>query len=404
MTNNNKISRRNFLRGLGGLVVVVAGAGVWRAADQGVFSAGTGPAFTAWDAWRADMNEGPLSLVHAAILAASPHNTQPWIFDVQDEQIDLYADTSRHLGAMDPYLREMYIGLGCAVENMLVAAGSHGYTVDLTLAEGALTTGQAARGITKVATLRLTEADVQPSALAAAIPNRRTNRYDYTGEPLPETTYAQMIALNSDDDLAVLFYPAGTAAFAQFQAGTVAGAEYIVADPEMARASFDWFPSSWDNMQETKSGPYIDTAGVAPVMRAVVKMVPGMPSIAAVDSAMVADAQRHFDTASAAGMVAVRSLYDINQTLRAGQLWQRLHLWGTLQNLAMQPHSEMPEVVDRQSQLGLPNQMAQHLSTIMGDEGWRPTLTFRLGLPTVAPLPSPRRPAQEVVRSVGQGA
>ena len=46
-------------------------------------------------------------------------------------QIELYADTVRNLGTFDPYLREMHIGLGCAVENMtrapyLVPSGRFG--------------------------------------------------------------------------------------------------------------------------------------------------------------------------------------------------------------------------------------------------------------------------------------
>ena len=60
----------------------------------------------------------PLALVAAAILAANPHDTQPWLFRIADETIEVLADASRHLGAMDPYLREMHIGLGAAIENL----------------------------------------------------------------------------------------------------------------------------------------------------------------------------------------------------------------------------------------------------------------------------------------------
>ena len=61
---------------------------------------------------------GAAGLVRAGILAASPHNTQPWRFRVSPTRVELYADPARSLGAFDPYLREMHIGLGCAVENM----------------------------------------------------------------------------------------------------------------------------------------------------------------------------------------------------------------------------------------------------------------------------------------------
>ncbi len=56
--------------------------------------------------------------MRAGILAANPHNTQPWLFQVGATRIELFADIRRNLGAFDPYLREMHIGLGCALENM----------------------------------------------------------------------------------------------------------------------------------------------------------------------------------------------------------------------------------------------------------------------------------------------
>jgi hypothetical protein len=62
---------------------------VWRAADQGVFAPGTGPAY---EPWHLDLSSpGPMSLVGAAILAANAHDSQPWVFQVAPEQIDLFA-------------------------------------------------------------------------------------------------------------------------------------------------------------------------------------------------------------------------------------------------------------------------------------------------------------------------
>jgi|GEM_PF-2545068 len=48
-----KMSRRKMLAlAGGGTLVMVAGGGVWRAADQGVFSTGEGPAYQPWIGWR----------------------------------------------------------------------------------------------------------------------------------------------------------------------------------------------------------------------------------------------------------------------------------------------------------------------------------------------------------------
>src|SRR6202162_3824216 len=116
------MQRRSFLRGGGALTVLVVGGGVWRAYDQGVFGVGEGPAYEPWQDWRTNSNDGPLVLVRAAILAASPHNTQPWLFKVTSSSIELYVDTMRHVGGLDPYRSEEHIGIGCALENLILAA------------------------------------------------------------------------------------------------------------------------------------------------------------------------------------------------------------------------------------------------------------------------------------------
>ena len=71
-----------------------------------------------------------MALVAAGVLAANPHDTQPWLFGVSANAIEIFADLSRNLGAMDAYVREMHLGLGCAIENMRLAAGPNGYSAE----------------------------------------------------------------------------------------------------------------------------------------------------------------------------------------------------------------------------------------------------------------------------------
>jgi hypothetical protein len=63
-----------------------------------------------------------------AILAPSSHNTQPWLFKlVGDDTIEVYADQSRWLKLADADKRELFISVGCALENLLIAAEHYGY-------------------------------------------------------------------------------------------------------------------------------------------------------------------------------------------------------------------------------------------------------------------------------------
>lgn len=57
-------------------------------------------------------------LVWYATLAANGHNTQPWKFAVQENQIEIHPDYSRRLPVVDPGDRELWISLGCALENL----------------------------------------------------------------------------------------------------------------------------------------------------------------------------------------------------------------------------------------------------------------------------------------------
>src|ERR1700690_3317538 len=178
------MERRAFLKGAGVATILVLGGGVWRAYDRGVFSVGEGPAFEARKDWR-ETKEGPLALVRAAILAASPHNTQPWMFRVTDSSIDLYLDCRRYPGALDPYLREEHIGMGCALENLMLAAAANGYAASATLLPGKLTQSAAYPGHELVAQVGLVPDQKQQSELYDAIPYRHTNRNAYHLETLP---------------------------------------------------------------------------------------------------------------------------------------------------------------------------------------------------------------------------
>jgi len=61
-------------------------------------------------------------IVEHAIKAPSGHNTQPWLFENIENGIIIYPDFSRTLPIVDGDNHALYISLGCALENILIAA------------------------------------------------------------------------------------------------------------------------------------------------------------------------------------------------------------------------------------------------------------------------------------------
>ena len=57
-------------------------------------------------------------MMEQAVKAPSGHNTQPWLFRVQKDRIQILPDMSKSLPAVDPDNRELFISLGCATENL----------------------------------------------------------------------------------------------------------------------------------------------------------------------------------------------------------------------------------------------------------------------------------------------
>jgi len=388
----SRISRRGFLKGAGAVAVLVAGGGVWRAYEQGVFHAGKGPAYKAWEDWRgAGAEADPLALVSAAILAANPHNTQPWLFRVTESQIELFADRGRNLGTIDPFLREMRIGLGCALENLLLAAGARGYAVALELEPRRSAPAPVAR-------VTLTETEPVASRLFEAIPDRHTDRgpFDRQRPVLAEQLQALEELGNDLPELKVAWFVSPQE---RSRVGSllVEATEAIIRDEEQAGASYRWFRHDWDDIQHYRDGLTLDTFGMPAPIRVAAKMLPPLP-------------RRHFDqgwldstrdvqvaTAATFGIITVADSRDDRLRLQGGRLWQRMHLWATTTGLAMQPMSQITERADREASLNLQPQFGAALRELTGDPQRDVLMVFRLGYPTEPAPASPRRSVPDVL-------
>lgn len=66
-------------------------------------------------------------LLQYAVLAPSTKNTQPWRFSIGGNTVGVFADLTRWQPVADRGRRKLYISLGCALENLLVAGEQFGF-------------------------------------------------------------------------------------------------------------------------------------------------------------------------------------------------------------------------------------------------------------------------------------
>jgi len=121
-------------------------------------------------------------LLQWAVLAPSRHNTQPWTFEIEGDELRVYADASRSLPAADPDGRQLVMSCGAALVNLRLAAAHFGRATSAEILPGHRRDGLLAR-------VRLEERSAStPEAeeLFRAIPRRRTNRLPLDGREPPE--------------------------------------------------------------------------------------------------------------------------------------------------------------------------------------------------------------------------
>jgi hypothetical protein len=382
------VSRRAVITGAIAAAGLAVAAGLWRAVDQGVFSDGEGPAFEPWRTWQGRRDEGPLALVRAAILAANPHNSQPWLFRVDETRIDLFVDRRRHLGAIDPLGREMDIGLGCALENLVLAAGARGFTPRVALMP---TPADA----THVARVELSGGPPVGSDLYAAIPSRHTHRGAFDRRRTVSADVQRRLEALGGEDARLVWLAAEPE---RRRVGTliVQATEAIIADPEQSRVTPPWIRFRWRDVQERRDGLTIDANITAPYMRVLAKLAPAVSPERGDQYWLAATRDMMVPTAAGFAILAVRDPHDRAQRLAGGRVWQRLQLWAATAGLALQPLSQMTERADRERSMAAPTRFGGVLADLVGDARWHALMTFRFGYPTAPAALSPRRPVEWV--------
>ncbi len=362
-------SRRDFLK-------LLAAAGVTAAVGYVLFE------YTPWLDYdqQADYSRRPFEndstisarmreLVRYATLAASGHNTQPWKFTTKENDIEIHPDYARRLPVVDPNDRELWISLGCALENLLVAAYAAGYTCEVTMPDTA-----------DFIHVRLTASTPQTSPLFSAIPIRQNTRSEYDGQRVKTTDLDQVQGLPLEPGVELHFVTNPT------NLGTVL--EYVnqgnlrqYADKQFLDELIDWLRFNKKEALASLDGLYLRAFGNPEVPRWLGRMF-----VAGIKPQQQADADAKKLRSSAGAVLIASSSDDKTAWVRTGQVYERMALRMTSLNIKSAFLNQPIEEAELRSQF----QSATGLGASL------PQLLVRFGYADVMPR-SLRRPVDQVL-------
>jgi nitroreductase len=298
-------------------------------------------------------------LLRYAILAPSSHNSQPWTFDVRGSEIGVAADESRWLDAADSDKRELYISVGCAVENCCVAAERFGFDPQVEYHDPESTE--------RLATVTLADGEPsnpRPADLFDALTTRVTSHEVFEDRPLATATRDALEGVVREDAVALhLVEDPEKAAVSELQAEAD---RLQMDDPEYRRELGHWIGN----------GALGSSWLAARIGQAVVTHLDIGDREAAKNSKLVQSAPVVAVLTTGADTPAAR--------VRTGQAFERVALRATTEGVAVHPMSQTLERPEMRTQL----------ATLLPDDAGEPQHLFRLGYADESPEHTPRWPLE----------
>ena len=295
-------------------------------------------------------------------LAPSAHNTQPWRFTVRDGAIDVLVAEERHLAVSDPTRRQLYVSLGCAIENGVIAAAASGTEAVVRM----FPKGDVA------ARLMLKPGSATDSAgLAAAIKRRRTDRRLYDAKPLTADETAALAGV-SDDNVVVV---TDRAAIEQLAEQTKVGTTQTLSRRDFKEELSGWVRNSWTRQPD-------GMPGYAMGMPALLSLV-AAPMVKLMPIHKQEGPKAYTEMASSSAVVVIASRSDTREDwLLAGCSLERVWLAATAAGLAAAPLASAIEAGET---------TRESVRSVIGGQRW-PQALLRVGHSSgPAPRATPRR-------------
>jgi nitroreductase len=310
-------------------------------------------------------------LVRLAILAANAYNTQPWKFRLEDQKAGILPDFTRQTAVVDPDGHHIFVSLGCATENLVIAGKALGRVSEVAIGAG------------KKPQIEISWSPAPPvwQAPYQAIPLRQSTRSIYNGQSISSAEKGMLAAAAQEADVSVLFFtePADREAIPEFM---IQGNSAQMDDPAFVQELADWIRFSPASAIETGDGLFAACSG-NPVLPDWIG-----PTLFGVVFRKAAENDKYRDQIrSSAGIaVFVGDRADPEHWIRVGRSLQRFALQATalgIRNAHVNQPIEVPSVRPEFARwLGMPD--------------LRPDLVIRFGRAPAMPMPL-RRPVSAVL-------
>ena len=184
-----------------------------------------------------------IQIASYASKAPSGHNTQPWKFHITDSTITVLPNLDVALPVVDRNNRELFISLGCAVENLCIAASYFGYTTHII-----------ERSIEAII-LELTKNDLTiEDSLFHQIEKRQTNRNIYNGNKISDGILQQLQSIPKENGIQFYFNEINTPFANTITQYIMKGNEIQMADIAFKNELLSWMRFNKKQVEATHNG------------------------------------------------------------------------------------------------------------------------------------------------------
>jgi hypothetical protein len=136
-------------------------------------------------------------LLNYAVVAPSGHNTQPWLFRLTSDGVELFADRIRALPIVDPEDRELTISCGAALCQLRLAIRHFGFTDVVELFPNA----SQAHLLVRITLGEARSSSAEEERFFHAIIRRRSNRSSFEARTVPQQLVADLCTSAADENV-----------------------------------------------------------------------------------------------------------------------------------------------------------------------------------------------------------